>query len=185
VSSVLAWLGLRLASGMTTFPVALAALGIYAVGKTFFWPTMLAVVGDRFPQTGAVAMSIMGGIGMLSAGLLGGPGLGYCKDRFAGEALKQTNPAIYEEFRAETPGLFLNLPSTKTFGLDGQKIAAARAAGANATTDQQEALAADQQGDRATLLADSWIPATMAGIYLLFLLYFASIGGYKRVEMTS
>jgi MFS family permease len=185
VSSVLAWLGLRLASGMTTFPVALAALGIYAVGKTFFWPTMLAVVGDRFPQTGAVAMSIMGGIGMLSAGLLGGPGLGYCKDRFAGEALQQTNPAIYEEFRSETPSLFLNLPSTKTFGLDGQKIAAARAAGATATTDQQEALAADQQGDRATLLADSWIPATMAGIYLLFLLYFASIGGYKRVEMTS
>ena len=185
VSSVLAWLGLRLASDMATFPFALAALGIYAVGKTFFWPTMLAVVGDRFPQTGAVAMSIMGGIGMLSAGLLGGPGLGYCKDRFAGEALQQNNPALYQEFRAETPSLFLNLPSTKAFGLDGQKIAAARAAGATATADQQAALAADQQGDRATLLADSWIPATMAGIYLLFLLYFASIGGYKRVEMTS
>ncbi|MFM8635529.1 MAG: MFS transporter, partial [Planctomycetia bacterium] len=38
VSSVLAWVGLRFASGMTTCPVALAALGIYAVGKTFFWP---------------------------------------------------------------------------------------------------------------------------------------------------
>jgi len=55
VSSVLAFIGLRFASGMSTFPAALAALGIYAVGKTFFWPTMLAVVGDRFPQTGAVA----------------------------------------------------------------------------------------------------------------------------------
>ena len=31
---------------------------------------MLAVVGDRFPTTGAVAMSIMGGIGMLSAGII-------------------------------------------------------------------------------------------------------------------
>jgi MFS family permease len=187
VSSVLAWLGLRLASGMTTFPVALAALGIYAVGKTFFWPTMLAVVGDRFPQTGAVAMSIMGGIGMLSAGLLGGPGLGYCKDRFAGEALQQTNPGIYEQFRAETSSSFLNLPSSEVYGLDGQKIAAARAAAAeaSATPEQRTALEADQQGDRDTLRADSWIPATMAGIYLLFLLYFASIGGYKRVEMTS
>ena len=45
--------------------------------KWWWWATMLAVVGDRYPQTGAVAMSIMGGIGMLSAGLIGGPGLGY------------------------------------------------------------------------------------------------------------
>src|SRR5688572_11985324 len=85
ICAVLAWLGLNLASTMETFGAALLALGIYAVGKTFFWPTMLAVVGDRFPQSGAVAMSIIGGIGMLSAGLVGSPGLGYCKDRFAGE----------------------------------------------------------------------------------------------------
>jgi DHA2 family metal-tetracycline-proton antiporter-like MFS transporter len=31
-----------------------------------------------------VAISIMGGIGMLSAGIIGAPGLGYAKDRFAG-----------------------------------------------------------------------------------------------------
>jgi MFS family permease len=185
VSSVLAWIGLRLASGMDTFPVALAALGVYAVGKTFFWPTMLAVVGDRFPQTGAVAMSIMGGIGMLSAGLLGGPGLGYCKDRFAGEALERANPAVYAEYKSESPSLFLNIPSTQAFGLDGRKVAAAREAGEAATPGQKEALAADQRGDRDTLLADSFIPATMAGIYLLFLLYFAGIGGYRRVELSS
>jgi MFS family permease len=75
--------------------MAMVALGIYAVGKTFFWPTMLAVIGDRFPRSGAVAMSIMGGIGMLSAGLIGGPGLGYCKDRFAGEASKKVDAALY------------------------------------------------------------------------------------------
>jgi hypothetical protein len=40
-----------LASGMNTFTTALIALGIYAVGKTFFWPTMLAVASDRFPRT--------------------------------------------------------------------------------------------------------------------------------------
>lgn len=185
VSSALAWIGLRMASGMDTFPIALAALGVYAVGKTFFWPTMLAVVGDRFPQTGAVAMSIMGGIGMLSAGLIGGPGLGYCKDRFAGEALVKTNPAVYETYKAEAPSLFLNIPATSAYGLDGRKVAAAREAGDSATPEQKAALAADQQGDRDTLKADSFIPAAMAGIYLLFLLYFASIGGYRRVEMTS
>ena len=38
---------------------------------------MLGVVGERFPKGGAVTMGTMGGIGMLSAGLLGGPGIGY------------------------------------------------------------------------------------------------------------
>ena len=183
VSSILAFVGLRFASGMDAFPAALAALGIYAVGKTFFWPTMLAVVGDRFPQTGAVAMSIMGGIGMLSAGLIGGPGLGYCKDRFAGETLKAADVAIYEQYKSEKPSLFLNLPITETFGLDGPKVAAARNAGDQATADQKAAVEADQQGDRETLKIDSFIPATMAVIYLGFLLYFAAIGGYKRVEL--
>jgi hypothetical protein len=185
VSSILAFVGLRFASGMDTFPAALAALGIYAVGKTFFWPTMLAVVGDRFPQTGAVAMSIMGGIGMLSAGLIGGPGLGYCKDRFAGESLKAGDAAVYEQYKSETPSLFLNIPATQAFGLDGPKVAAARKAAAEATADQKAAVEADQQGDRETLKVDSFIPATMAVIYLGFLLYFAAIGGYKRVEMDS
>jgi hypothetical protein len=145
---------------------------------------MLAVVGDRFPQTGAIAMSIMGGIGMLSAGLLGGPGLGYCKDRFAGEALRTADAAVYEEYKSETPSRFLNIPSSEAFGLDGKKVAGARAA-ADATAAQQLAVKADQQGDRDTLKADAIIPATMAAIYLGLLLYFKSIGGYRRVEMTT
>ena len=91
-SALLAFGGLQLASGMDSFPIALIALGIYALGKTFFWPTMLAVVGDRFPRSGAVAMSIMGGIGMLSAGLIGGPGLGYAKDRFTSRVPQEGPP---------------------------------------------------------------------------------------------
>ena len=40
-------------------------------------------------------------------------------------------------------------------------------------------------GDRKTLKADSFIPATMAAIYLLLLLYFKTIGGYKVVHLAS
>ena len=79
--SVIAFIGLKMSANMTGFVGAMVALGIYAVGKTFFWPTMLAVASDRYPQTGAVAISIMGGIGMLSAGLLGSTGLGFAKDQ--------------------------------------------------------------------------------------------------------
>jgi hypothetical protein len=183
VCAVIAYLGLNLASGMQTFGMALVALGIYAVGKTFFWPTMLAVIGDRFPQTGAVAMSIMGGIGMLSAGLIGGPGLGYCKDRFAGEALQKADAALYAEYKAEKPSTFLNLASTAVNGLDGTKLAAAKDAKDKRDDKQKAVVAADQAGDRATLKADAYIPAAMAAIYLLLLLYFKGIGGYRALRM--
>lgn len=181
--AVIACIGLNMASTMTTFGMALAALGIYAVGKTFFWPTMLAVVGDRFPQTGAVAMSIMGGIGMLSAGLIGGPGLGYCKDRFAGEELKRVDPTLFEQYKAAEPSKFLNLESTAAYGLDGKKLGEAKEAKEKMTPEQQLVIAADQHGDRRTLKADSYIPATMAGIYLLLFLYFKTIGGYRPVHL--
>lgn len=182
VCAVIACVGLNLASGMQTFGMALIALGIYALGKTFFWPTMLAVVGDRFPQSGAVAMSIMGGIGMLSAGIIGGPGLGYCKDRFAGEELKKADAALYAEYKAEKPSTFLNIEASSIFGLDGKKLGDAKEA-KERTAQQKIVVAADQAGDRHTLSADSYIPATMALIYLLLFLYFKAVGGYKPVHL--
>lgn len=198
ICAVLAAIGLIMTSNITTFGGALLALGIYAIGKTFFWPTMLAVASDRYPRTGAVAISIMGGIGMLSAGLIGGPGLGYMKDRFAGEALS-ANQAVYNEFKAATPSKFLFLPEAT--GLDGAKfgaistkLAAARdeatKAGGTAASAIDKLTPAEKTvheasiaGDRKTLKFDAYIPATMAAIYLILLLYFKSIGGYKVVHI--
>jgi MFS family permease len=180
VCSVLAVIGLNMVSGITTFAGAMVALAVYSLGKTFFWPTMLAVVGDRFPRTGAVAMSIMGGIGMMSAGLLGGPGLGYAKDRFTAEHLSASNPALYEEYKAPTPSRFLFLE--EVHGLDGTKLAAAQTA-ANKTPDQQAVAEASIIGDRETLKADAYIPLVMGIVYLLLFLYFRTIGGYKTVHI--
>jgi MFS family permease len=120
--AILACVGLNLTSMINSFGLAMLALTVYAVGKTFFWPTMLAVASDRFPRTGAVAISIMGGVGMMSAGLIGAPGLGYAKDRFAGEALRETNPASFEQFRADKPSKFLPLVFAESTGLDGKKL---------------------------------------------------------------
>ncbi len=119
--SVLACVGLILSSTMNTFAMAMVALGIYAVGKTFFWPTMLAVASDRYPRTGAVAISIMGGIGMLSAGLIGSPGLGYLKDRYSGEALQDRNEKAYVSYQAGAPSEFYGL-AAQAIGLDGMKL---------------------------------------------------------------
>ena len=180
--AALACVGLNLASTMTSFAMALVALGIYAVGKTFFWPTMLAVASDRFPRTGAIAISIMGGIGMMSAGLIGSPGLGYAKDRFAGEALAQSNPAALAQYKAATPSKFLFF--SEVAALDGTKLADAQKVEVSKRTPEQKAVAeASITGDRKTLKVDSFIPAGMAAIYLLLLIYFKSIGGYKTVHI--
>ena len=66
--------------------------------------------------------------------------------------------------------------------LDGKKLAEAKEA--KEKTDAQKAIvAADQAGDRATLKADSYIPAVMALIYLGLLLYFKTIGGYRTITL--
>ncbi|MGH9370091.1 MAG: MFS transporter [Vicinamibacterales bacterium] len=180
ICAVLGSIGLLMVSGIDTFAGAMVALAVYAVGKTFFWPTMLAVVGDRFPRTGAIAMSIMGGIGMMSAGLLGGPGLGYAKDRFTAEHLMATAPAIYEQYQAPAPSRFLFLDEVT--GLDGTKLSEAQTA-ATKTPEQRLVAEASIVGDRETLKADAFIPAAMAVIYLLLFLYFKAIGGYKTVHI--
>lgn len=113
--SILAFIGLQLSARITSFEFALLAIGIYGVGKTFFWPTMLAVASDQFPRTGAVAISMMGGIGMLSAGVLGSPGLGYAKDYYAKDALI-AHPEVFNKYKAKEPSRFPFLPDA--YGLD-------------------------------------------------------------------
>lgn len=59
------WL-LTITGGAMTF----AAAAVFAVGVTFFWPTMLGFVAEYLPETGALGLSIMGGAGMLSVALV-------------------------------------------------------------------------------------------------------------------
>jgi MFS family permease len=195
VCAVLACIGLNLIASSHGVPPIMLALLVYAVGKTFFWPTMLAVASDRFPKTGAVAISIMGGIGMMSAGLIGAPGLGYCKDRFAGQKL-QEQPAIFEAYKSPTPSRFYGLVEDVT-GLDGTKLEGVLAKVAAAKEDpataknplavlspEERAVAeANETGDRSAFRIDSFIPMIMAAIYLLLFLYFKAIGGYRPVHI--
>lgn len=200
ICSVLACIGLNLMSGITTFAGAALAISIYAIGKTFFWPTMLAVAGDRFPRTGAIAMSFMGGIGMMSAGLIGSEGLGYAKDRFAGEALRSADAAVYAEYQAEKGEDFLFFDEVrgldpKKYGAIQEKLNAERgrlAAAGDYDPEQAYAVLSDTertvhsasiQGDRDTLVADSMIPAAMAVIFLLLMLYFRMQGGYRALKL--
>ncbi|MES2474261.1 MAG: MFS transporter [Verrucomicrobiota bacterium] len=181
--SLFAIAGLYLASGATGVTAAFGAMFIYSIGKTFFWPTMLAVVGDRFPSTGAVAMSIMGGIGMLSVGQLGGPGLGYAKDRFTAEHMEEHgHAAVLEANKAEKTSKWLGF--AEVTALDGKKVEEAKKIEpTQRTADQNAMVEGEIGGSRKTLRYDAILPIGMGIIYLLLLLYFRTIGGYKPLSL--
>lgn len=120
ISSLLGVAGLYLLSISTAAGMIWLAVTIYGFGKTFLWPTMLGVVGERFPKGGALTMGAVGGVGMLSAGLLGGPGIGYKQDIYASAHLEDNAPETYERYVAADENSFLFFPPVK--GLDGQKI---------------------------------------------------------------
>lgn len=122
-SAVLGTAGLMLLGlpGTTTTWLWLGAVTVYGVGKTFYWPTMLGVISERYPRGGALALGLSGGIGMLSAGWLGGPCIGYKQDYVATTQLQGENPATYARYKSDEPKAPLPM-LPKIAGLDNGKI---------------------------------------------------------------
>jgi MFS family permease len=119
VSSIFGFVGLQLLGAATSVTLCVIAATVYGIGKTFLWPTMLAVVSEQFPKGGAITIGCIGGVGMLSAGLLGGPGIGFKQDYHASAHLKSADAAVYERFKAPNENSFLTF---STVGLDGAKV---------------------------------------------------------------
>jgi MFS family permease len=182
VSAIMGATGLYLLGGATTVLACVVAATIYGFGKTYLWPTMLGVVSERFPKGGAITIGTIGGVGMLSAGLLGGPGIGYFQDYFASGELKKTDSALYDEYKSESVNSFLWFPQIQ--GLDGTEVGQIRDIPAADRSEAEEAIgAADLYGGQMALRYTGMIPATMAVCYLILILYFRSIGGYKAVHL--
>jgi len=212
VSSILGCIGLQLLSAATSVTLCVLAATVYACGKTFLWPTMLGVVSEQFPKGGAITIGAIGGIGMLSAGLLGTPGIGFKQDFNASANLKQNAPEVYERYKADKENSFLGF---SVVGLDGSKTAVLKDDGkelgraveiieaegreVKSTADlnawwagAQKTAAADKKpveeaglhGGRQALRLTSFVPATMAVFYLLLILYFKAKGGYKTVHVS-
>jgi MFS family permease len=182
VSALMGASGLYLLGGATTVTACIVAATVYGFGKTYLWPTMLGVVSERFPKGGAITIGTIGGVGMLSAGLLGGPGIGYFQDYFASTELSRTAPELYERFRSESTNDFLLFQPIQ--GLDGTKVGQIRSMPPEQRSVEEQVVgAADLHGGRMALRYTGLVPATMAVCYLLLILYFKSVGGYKALTV--
>ena len=213
VSSVLGAIGLTLLGNAASVVACVVAATVYAFGKTFLWPTMLAVASERFPKGGAVSIGMLGAAGMLSGGLLGGPAIGFKQDYNASQQLRKTAPEAYDRYKADEESSFFGYT---TVGLDGAKVGVLDDGGKELQRAEDLLAKENRTDENTTRLAQWWstakdytaedkkpvqnagiyggkmalkltaaVPATMAICYLLLILYFKSIGGYRAVHIES
>lgn len=86
-SAIISGLGLWWLSYTDSLGMALAAGTVFALGVCYFWPTMLGVTSERVPKGGALALALMGGIGMAIVGLVTSPMMGKIVDTSMQEML--------------------------------------------------------------------------------------------------
>lgn len=98
--SAVAIIGLVFLSKAAGILIFIAAT-IYAFGKSFFWPTMLGVAAERFPKGGALTLNAIGGMGMLSVGVIGAVFLGNIQDKKMDHLLLEKNPTLHAQVVAE------------------------------------------------------------------------------------
>lgn len=157
------------AVGMMIF----AAATLYAFGKTFFWPTMLGVVAERFPKGGALTLNSIAGVGMLGVGIVGTPLLGNIQDKQTEQDLLAQKPAIHAKVVGEE--------KRSVFGtyqpIDTDKVATL------SETEKQAVTEVQNESKRGALRTVTVFPMIMLVSYIGLILWFRSKGGYRVVQI--
>jgi MFS family permease len=68
-SAILAFIGLIMMGYTHGAVMVFVSAAVFALGVAFFWPTMLGYVSENVPQSGALGLAIMGGIGFLGGAI--------------------------------------------------------------------------------------------------------------------
>jgi hypothetical protein len=170
--SVLVIIGLFLRSGASGLVAIFAAATIYGVGKTFFWPTMIAVVSEQTPKGGALTMNAIAGIGMLTVGILGGPLIGNMQEG-----------SVQTSIEKELPGTYSRISRGGTYFLGAYK-AVDEAKVKELPAEQAEKVGTIAKHAKQGALAKVTVfPDFMLLCYLGLIVYFRSKGGYKPVNL--
>ena len=169
--AAIAAVGLYSLSGATGAMILLAAT-LYGIGKTFFWPTTLAVVADQFPRGGAMTMNVVSGVGLLAVGIVGAPFMGYLQDRETDRNLAAASSALHAKVIEPKSSIFGNYQ-----GLNAGLVA-------QATPEEQAVLTTvTTQSQKDALRTIALLPVLMLVFYVAVAMYFKSRGGYKPAEM--
>jgi len=208
-SSIIAAVGLLwLSSPIDSLAMIFVVATFYSLGKAFLWPTMLAVAGERYPESGSVAMGALGAAGMLTVGQIAGARIGAQQGYYMSQNLEESAPQTFTRYTDP------NADKEDSWGYEYAPVVAEKVNAANSvkvedgkvgSTDafkndliskaDQETLienaeadvpavqGANLHGGRQALRQTAYIPAGMAVGFLILLLYFKSIGGYKVIRL--
>ena len=172
VSSAIAAVGIFSLSMATGIAIILAAT-LYALGKTFFWPTMLGVVSEQFPRGGALTLNAIAGLGMMAVGIIGTPLLGNVQDKEIDKQLKAEHAPLHAKVMGdEKPSVFGRYQP-----VDDKKLETVTAEEKKVVTDTGDT------AKKSALVTVAIFPIIMLVSYLLLLGYFYSRGGYKPVTL--
>lgn len=166
------WLSVLGADANPTAMVIIVAATIYAIGQTFFWPTTLGVVAERFPRGGAMTINVIAGVGMLGVGILGNPWLGNVQDRTVVATLQANAPTMAAEYISE--------PKDSLFG----EYQSLNDAADEPPKEHKEAIAtASREGKSAALRYVAILPGIMFLSYIGLIIGFKMRGGYRAVKL--
>lgn len=111
VSAVVALIGLLWLSYAETTAMAFLSATVFAVGVTYFWPTMLGFVSERIPRSGALGLGLMGAVGMAVVGLFTSPQLGRIADEYGHARLPEAETVAVFRKVDETFEVFIHEPT--------------------------------------------------------------------------
>jgi hypothetical protein len=190
VSSIFSVIGLFMLSGASGAIVFLAFV-FYAVGQTFYWPTVLGFVSEQFPKGGAMTLNTVSAMGLLTVGIFGFPFLGAVQDHYNAQTIEKAQPALVAQIRAESRSFgAANKPIVQDKSLFGVSYSAVNSgavmAQAEFPADAKASLEAELgQTGRSTLRVAAVLPGVMAVAFLLIVLFYRSRGGYKPVLLSA
>ena len=172
ICATLAIVGLYLLSFASGLFFVFAAATVYGVAKSYFWPTMIGLASEQSPKGGALTINAIAGIGMLTAGVIGGPLIGYMQERSAQTAIEAQVPGVYSQIARED-SYFLGAYEA----VDADKVAQLPA------EQQADVRSVERTAKQGALAKITIFPAIMLFGYLALLFYFRTRGGYRPVTL--
>lgn len=178
--SAVTCVGLYMLSGVTGVFLMLVAVIIYAVGKAFFWSTMLGLCSEQVPKGGALALNTLGGMGMIAAGILGAAYYGYLQDVSIDRQVtgydQQHQTVLYDTYVTEE-----RLSVFGTYrGLDLEAVEE------SGTEEERNIIDRIRENSRQYMLSEvAILPLIMFIAFIFLIFYFKKKGGYKPVVLGS
>ena len=194
VSSLFSIVGLyamSVSAGLSIF----GAFVLYAIGQTFYWPTMLGFVSEQFPKGGAMTLNTVSAMGLLTVGIFGSPFLGAVQDHYNTQTVIAQEADKFEDVKTNgiqftdttNPDEPVEKPIYELknfFGVEYESVNREEFKKLLPSENQatlDESLASTSQS---SLKVAAILPLVMAAAFLLIIIYYGATGGYKPIVLS-